>query len=132
MQKNLIKNSDLNKEKTKIANPNPIKDSPPSNPFQDPPTMTTSSQSNQPQPSIRISFVENRSFIEPLIPAICHAPLIEPQHEPNHSNYPALLQELNRTRHSRQNDAKYEIQTNYSTRRERNLTTPRVQFKIHS
>ena len=61
---------------------------------------------NQPQPSTRISFQENpytyeerrASLSEPLIPAICHAPVSEPQNESTCNIYHYLLHDLNRNR----------------------------------
>ena len=61
-----------------------------------PSTTPTSGQTNQPQSSTRISFVENpytfeerhASLSEPLIPAIRQAPLSEPQTSQHLTSHP--------------------------------------------
>ena len=66
----------------------------------------TSTQTNHPQSSTRISFQENPYTLkekhsllsEPLEPVIRHAPLSEPQYERTYNIYHSVQQDLNRTR----------------------------------
>ena len=135
--------SSLNFKEVTTSQPSqPSQQSPSTTTPQDSPTTPTYSQTNHSQPSTLISFQENLSTFEekhallsePLIPVACPAPQSEPQYEPMYNIYPSLQQDFNRTRHPSQ------IQIQKSTidrqiilsRRNRNLTTPRVHFDIPS
>ena len=99
------------KEIFKIANQQPTQQSPPVTTSLESPATPTSSQTNHPQSSTRISFRQNPytfeerlSLIsEPLEPVVRHAPLSEPQNEQTYNIYPWLQQDLTRTRHLSQN-----------------------------
>ena len=70
---------------------------------------------------------------EPLEPVVRHASLSEPQYEPVYNIYATPQQDLNRTRQPSQNQNTPAINRQIKhSRRNRNLTTPRVQFIIPS
>ena len=95
----------------KIANPNPIRNSQPTNPTQDTQTLSKASHSNQPQSPTLISYVENpytfeerhASLSKPFTPAHCYAPLREPYYEAIYISSLSLQQDFNRTRQFSQN-----------------------------
>ena len=68
---------------------------------------------------------------EPLEPVNRNASLSEPQYEPTYNIYPPLQQDLDRVRHTSQNQYTLEINRQFiHPRRNRNFQTPRVNFKI--
>ena len=138
---NFLHSKKFIKEPLKIATQPPTQKSPSATTFQDFPTAQTTSQTNHPQSSTRISFHENpytfeetHSLLsESLEPVDRNAPLSEPQYEPTYNIYPSLEQGLNRTRHASQNQNTPTINRQIiHPRRNRNFTTPRVHFSIPS
>ena len=119
-----------------------IQQSPPTTISQQVPTTPMSSQTNQPQPSTRISWDENsytfeerhKLLSEPLIPVVLHAPLSKPLYEPTYNIYLSFQRDLNRPRHPSQNQNQTSTKDRQiiHPRRNRNFTTPRVHFNIPS
>ena len=87
-----------------MFNQQPTQQTPPTTTSQELQTTPTSSQTNQPQSSTRISFQENPYTVEErhtllseaLTPVVRHAPLRDSQYEPTYKNCPSLQQKLNR------------------------------------
>ena len=99
------------------------------------PTPPTTTQTQNPQTSTRISFQDNpytfeerhARLSEPLEPVRRQAPLSEP----TYNLYPTLPQELSRMRNLSQNQNTVEINRQIiHPRRNRNFQTPRVHFEL--
>ena len=114
-----------------IANQPPQNPSSPTSP-QEKPTVPTTTQN--PQTSTRISFQDNpytferhARLSEPLEPVQRQASLSEP----TYNLYPTLQQDLNRIRHTSQNQNTIEVNRQIiHPRRNRNFQTPRITFSI--